>query len=151
MARQHRLGAVVAILGGLLTIPGAYLLNWATLTLLPPGGRELVPGLAMLPVLALGLLVALGVLAASLVHSWRALYIVPAGYGSGWIVSISIFVIVDPSGSDASRTLVSAVQFGVATFLLIMLVPLLLGAVIGTLADRRRRKARPGELTLRAA
>jgi hypothetical protein len=131
MTRQHWLGALVAILGGILTIPGAYLLNWVTLTWLPPGGRELVPGLAAMPVLALGLLVALGMLCAFLVHSWRALYIIPVGYGISWIASFSIFMTVGMGGNNANSDLVGAPQFAVGTFLLLMLVPLLLGAAIG--------------------
>jgi hypothetical protein len=153
MARQHWLGALIAILGGLLTIPGAYLLNWVTLTWLPPDSRELAPGVAVMLVLPLGLLVVLGVLSAFLVHSWRALYIVPAGYGIGWIVSFGIWarVTVSIGGNDANLDLGSTLQFAVGTFLLLMLAPLVLGAAIGTLADRRRRRPRPERLMLYTA
>jgi hypothetical protein len=150
MTRPRFLGALPALVSGLLTIPAAYLVWQGSLQWIPTLAHGDILGLAVLPALALGLLVLLGVWCGLLTHSWWALVMTPLGYGLGWGVGFAIFAATGAGGNSANLELGTGILFVASTFVTLMLIPLVLGAAIGSIMAARRSQT-PSQQSLAAA
>ena len=142
MTRLRLLGALPALVSGLLTVPAAYFVWRASQQWLLPLAHGEIFGVAILPLLALGLLVLLGIWCGLLTRSWWALLMTPLGYAPGWSVGFAIFAATGAGGNSANLDLGTGIIFVASMFVTFMLIPLALGAAIGALMAARRAQSR---------
>jgi len=138
VAWRRSLGALVAVVGGLLTIPVLAPLGdlWRSL------GQAVGTGVAV-PVslgVDIALLIVLGGLCALLVRSWWSLLVVPVGYFVGWLAGGVLDALLPGHAFEGGP--LGTLLLAAGIFLVGMLVPLLGGAAIGTALSRRWRPGR---------